>query len=355
VIERLRQGLDKSKAVAKFKGMRRRQQIGIPAFAVILALSIWAALERDAFEGLLLLVGASALLMAALGFTPNRPKLRVASSSGENKAVAQREPVRPVDEEAIVDEQEQACREEMPRQPRAKFPPGHPLGGMEALTDQLEQAERLLNQPSDDSLREHLQEIRSYGYELGEWLSSYEDARAEYLRSFECELRVYEAGHASADHVDLILRFPEGFELDEDYPGVDEQPERPKFSSGAFLGPGMADLIRSGHQGIPTRPDGIKLHRTDDEPRYSLENGCPRIDYLLGHINQAHYRAVPAFTLKAPEDPGAYNVTWELSADGLPKALTGTVTLEFRPPPQGQPITALEDLEAEGRELHLLG
>ncbi len=352
---RLRQARGGLKAaVARFKGIRRRRQIGIPAFAVILALSVWAALERDVFEGILLLVAASGLLVAALGFAPNRPKLRVTDSTGHDWMAVKREPVRPIDEEAIVDEQEQVCREEMPRQPRPVFPPGHVLGGasVQTIAEQLEQANRHLGQPSDDVLREHLGEVNNYGSELREWLLSFEAARAECLRIFECELRIYEAGHASADHINLILRFPEGFELDEKLPEVNEQPKRPEFSYGSVVLPFSSAMDFA--QNAASYVEGLKLHRTDDEPRYSLESGRPRIDYSLGHVNQAHYRSVPAFTLKAPKEPGEYEIDWELTADGLPKALTGTFILEFRPPSQSQPLTALGDLEAEGRQFNLL-
>ena len=87
----------------RLKRMRRRRQIGIPAFVVILGLSIWAALERDVFEGILLLVAASGLLVAALGFAPNRPNLRVTDLTGEDDVVIQRDPVCPIDEDAVVE------------------------------------------------------------------------------------------------------------------------------------------------------------------------------------------------------------------------------------------------------------
>jgi len=355
--KRLRKARDwPGAAVAKFRGIRRRQQIAIPTFVVIVALSVWAALERDVFEGILLLVAASGLLVGALGFAPNRPKLRVADSSGRDRVAIHWGMVRPVDEEAIVDEREQVCREEMPRQPQPKLPPGHVLGGasVQAVTRQLDYVHHISGQPSDDTLWEHLGEISDYGSELREWVLAFEAARVECLRVFDCELRIYEAGHAAADHVDLILRFPEGFELDDALPEIDEPPKRPEFSYGRIRPP-FIDIRDTVQWAAANRAGSIQLHRTVDEPRYSLESGRPRIDYSLGHVNQAHYRSVPSFSMKAPRDPGEYEVDWELTADGLTKALTGTLILEFSPPLQGQPITTLSDLEAEGQEFSLLG
>lgn len=356
---RIQQVLSERKAAlsAKLKKVRRRRRIGVPVFTVIVALSVWAVIERDVFEGLLVLIAASGLLIGALGFLPNRPSLHVADSSGYGGIALQPPPVRPIDEDSVVGERERSCRNEMPRQPRAKFPPGHVLGGatVESVAEQTEHMHRMMGWPTDETLREHLDRVTKYGSELREWIEEFEEARAECLRAFNLGLRIYEQGHAATDHVDLILRFPEGFELEGELPEVDEPPEAPSFSSGIVF-PGFSSAHAAAVSSAANRiVHGFKpQQRTDDEPRYSLEEGRPRVDYSLGHVNQSHYRPVPAFTLKAPKEPGTYEVAWELTADALPKAISGSLILEISAASGAEPITTLAEMREQGEGLGLL-
>lgn len=320
----------------RIKKAPRRRQIGVPVFLVVLGLAVWATKERGAFDGVTLLVGSLGLLLGLLQMIPARPKLRL-TGRDEQPVIVFTPAVRPLDENSIVKEQVSKALEAMPRRPA-------PEGSTPSLLDYESPGlgpGRVGLRHSDETLREHEAKIFDFESHLREWVTDLEAARADRLRLCEEELRLHELGYAPADHVHLRLFFPEGFELEDEAPSIDSSPDPP-------------ELPREGHQFLARRPEpvlpikgGIQLHHPDDEPHYSEKDGLPVVDYDLGRINQADHRDVPAFELKAPRDPGSYEIRWEASAAGLIKPASGTITFQVRQPEEIEPITTLAEAEQE--------
>jgi len=319
----------------RIKKAPRRRQIGVPIFLGVLGLAIWATKERGAFDGVTLLVGSLGLLLGLLQMIPARPKLKLTGRDDEPLIVFT-PVVRPLDENNIVKEQVGQALEAMPRRPA---PEGCAPSAFDYESPGLGPG-RVVLRHSDETLREYEGKIFDFESRLREWVTDLEAARADRLRLCEEELRLHELGYAPADHAHLRLFFPEGFELEDEAPSIDSSPDPPELArEGQFL-------ARRPEQVLPIK-GGIQLHHPDDEPHYSEKNGLPVVDYDLGRINQADHRDVPPFELKAPREPGSYEIKWEASAAGLNRPATGTLTFKVRQPEEIEPITTLAEAKQE--------
>jgi hypothetical protein len=325
----------------RIKKASRRRQIGVPVFLVVLGLAIWATKERGSFDGVTLLVGSLGLLLGLLQMIPARPKLKL-TGRDDDPLIIFTPVVRPFDEDSIIKEQVSKALEAMPRRPA---PEGSTASAFAYESRGLGPG-RVGLRHSDETLRQHEGKISHFESRLQEWVTDLEAARAERLRLCEEELRLHELGYAPADHAHLRLFFPEGFELEDEAPSIDSPPDPPELTmEGQFLAR-RPELV------LPIK-GGIKLHHPDDEPHYSEKNGLPVVDYDLGRINQADHRDVPAFELKAPREPGRYEIEWEASAAGLNRPAFGTITFEVRAPEEIEAITTLAEAKQERIDFEL--
>ncbi len=320
----------------RFKKASRRRQIGVPAFLVVVGISIWAIKERGALDGVTLLVGSFGLLLGLLQMIPSRPKLRL-TGQDDDSVLTVTPTVRPVDEDSIVKERVSQALEAMPRRPP---PEDSTPNALDWESPGLGPGNFGIRH-SDETLRKHEAKIFDYESELREWVTTLEAARADRLRLFEKELRLHELGQALADHVHLRLFFPEGFELEDEAPDIGAPPEPPELLSD------RREWLRQLAETLPVKPGSIKLHHPGDEPHYSTRNSLPVVDYELGRINQSDHRDVPAFELKAPREPGNYEIRWEASAAGLTKPAQGVITLRVQEPLETEPITTMEEANEE--------
>jgi len=339
--------------ITEWRALPRRRQIGIPAFLAVTGLSVWAALERGLFDGGTLFIAFLGSLLGLLQLVPSRPRLQLTDRTGQDSSelVATPASTRPFDEDEIEAGEVEVCKGEMPRQPRQGMPPGSLLHNpLQETEDKLLRMTRPLD-VSDGSLRDYLAEVGDYTARLRNWLTDLEVARADRLRLLRLELRIRERGHAAADHVHLRLLLPDGFELDEGPMEVDLPPKRPEFRRD-ILPPAVSS--RALHSLSKRLPDAADPRRPDDaEPRYSREAGLPRIDFELGRVNQSDHRDVPEFRIKAPREPGNYEVRWEITAAGLSRPARGAINIEIAEGQEDEPITSLEQAEEEQQRFGL--
>ena len=324
----------------RIKKASRRRQIGVPVFLIMLGLAIWATKERGAFDGVTLLVGSLGLLLGLLQMTPARPKLKLTGRDDEPLIIFT-PVVRPLDKNSILKEQVGKALEAMPRRPA----PEGTTSAFDYESPGLGPG-RVGLRHSDQTLRQHEGKISDFESHLQEWVTNLEAARVDRLRLCEEELRLHELGYAPVDHAHLRLFFPEGFELEDEAPSIDSPPNPPELTMEGQL------LARRPEQVLPIK-GGIKLHHPDDEPHYSEKSGLPVVDYDLGRINQADHRDVPAFELKAPSEPGRYEIEWEASAAGLNRPASGAITFEVRAPEEIEPVTTLAEAKQERIDFEL--
>jgi hypothetical protein len=325
------------------KSLPPRRLLGPPAFLIALGLCAWATFARGLFDGVTLLAGLCGVLSLGLLLLPSRPRLRVEVRNGQGQdllVIAPMKPVRPLNKEAIVQEQAAIALSGMPERPRPRVAPDATLGevaGAHIAAGIISS----ISGASERALQEFEGKVAAYGRNLGQWLTRLEAARAERLRLFEAELRLRELGHAPADYVHLRLHFPAGFQLNSDLLRAGLPPDRPDFS------PGISSALINRLNRATELPDIEPIHLPGSEKaRYSMEDGAPVIDYDLGRVNQSDRRNVPSFCLRAPA-PGSYQVQWEVSAAGLGRPAHGSFTIEVTEPKQGEPITSLSEAEAE--------
>lgn len=197
-------------------------------------------------------------------------------------------------------------------------------------------------------MNEHREKVRRFEARLRSWLTDFEIARADRLRLFDGELRLHELGHAPADYARLRLFFPKGFELEDEAPDIGDPPKAPRWTTGL-------DGLLNPNALMPQLRGGLldQLRRDDDEAQYGLKDGLPEVTYGLGRVNQSDDRPVPFFRLKAPRQPGTYQVQWEATAAGLSKPAWGTLSIEVRESIDDAPITSLGEAEQEREELEL--
>jgi hypothetical protein len=333
------------------EGLNRvSQQMTLRAGVLVAALValVWAGVSRGWFDGVTLALAISALGLSLLQRLPARPQLIVGPRTGDQLVLRHGEPVRPFDQDAIVAEQVEACEGEMPRLPKPAFPPGSPLVDHLAGVDAGERLDEAISGVSDQRLRAYMAEVTDYSIEVRKWLTALETGRADRLRVAEGQLRIRELGRAPADHVRLRMQFPEGFSVDEELPEVPRPPQRPRLKQSAF-GRAPGGLVL---QETYLQPNvRIRLPGTD-MPDYRADDGQVVVTWDLGHVNQSERREVPAFSIKAPE-PGIYPVDWEITADGLPRAVNGVISVVVEPAEVIEPILTLADVEDERKAREL--
>ncbi|HSS05179.1 MAG TPA: hypothetical protein VLK89_08345 [Solirubrobacterales bacterium] len=332
----------------RFKELPPRRLFGPPALLIALGLCVWATLARGLFDGVTLLAGMCGVLSLGLLLLPSRPRLQVLVRDTPDPTRLDLVPtwsVRPLDKQAILQEQVDLALATMPERPEPQLGPDDAVGRILAKTA-VAGIQASLSGATDEALKEFESKVSSYEHKLVRWLEQLEKSRGEHLKVFEGELRIRELGHAPADHVHLRLRFPNGFLLAGKLPRAGSPPTRPHFS------PGIGSLLpRSALERAMPEIEPIYLPGTD-KARYSIEEDAPVIDYELGRVNQHDHRDVPAFSLRVP-GPGSYAVQWKASATGLGKPARGKLTIEFSEPDQGEPIITLTEADAEREKLDL--
>lgn len=326
--------------------------------AVILGVVV--AITSTVLAGLTLLIGFSGVLSLILLLLPARPRLR-AELRGRDAArnppghlgveLLPERAIRPLDIDAIVEAEEAAARETMPRRPTPKAPSGA-FGGVFELSPALTGMLSSASGATDEELHNFAGKVRVFGENLRAWLEGLEAARAELLRYFKVAVRVQEIGGAPADFARVRLSFPASFEEPARPPMVPEPPSRPEFV-GRF---GMAPITNVPRLSVPR---GSLAHLVPDtdairgmSAEYSSEDGRIVVDLNLGHINQGEYRDTAEFSLRAAS-PGVHEVGWRVSANGLAAPAEGIIAAEVCEPKQCKPITDFAEAMAE-RELHRL-
>jgi hypothetical protein len=146
----------------------------------------------------------------------------------------------------------------------------------------------------------------------------------------------------------LKLRFPDGFDVDEELPKVPPPPTRPRFHGGTAGSTAARALFSETYLQPNMR---IRLPGTDSAD-YSIEDGQIVVVWDLGRVNQSEERDVPAFFLKGPGS-GTYRVDWEITAEGLQKPAKGNLPLRVEAPEADEPITTLADVEGERKAREL--
>lgn len=326
----------------RFKEASRRQQFVAIAGLIVLSIAAWAVKTRGLFEGVTFLIASAAFLVGLVQVLPARPKLRLTALGNDHPHLAVQPVGRPLDENAIVQEQISDALSEMPSQSTSH---GVGFGAENAL----QALSGFTGAYSDEHLDKYREKVRRFEVRLRNWLTDLEVARADRLRLFDGELRLHELGHAPADHARLRLFFPEGFELEDEAPDIGDPPKTPNWTTG------LSGLLHSNTSIARLRGRGLldQLRRDDDEAQYGLKDGLPEVTYELGRVNQSDDRPVPCFRLKAPRQPGTYQVRWEATATGLSKPARGTLTIEVREPIDDAPISSLSEAEGEREEFEL--
>lgn len=330
------------------KTVQPQKALRVAAVVASLIALVWAGLSRGLFDGVTLSIAIAALGLGALQLFQARPRLVVDPRSGDRMVVRHDQPVRPFDKEAILARQVAECHDEMPRQPKPEFPLVSPLVTPLAGVEASLRIEDALSGVGDDRLHEFLQQISDYSTKLRNWLDAIDSARADRVRVFEGRLRIRELGQAPGDHVRLKLRFPDGFDVDDELPLVPRLPHRPLFHGGTEGPVAAGGMFKESYL---EPKSSIRLPGTD-KPNYSIEEGLVVVAWDLGRINQSERRDVPAFALKGP-GPGTYRVGWEVTAEGLPKPAKGIISLRIDRPEEGEPITTLAGVEEERRAREL--
>ncbi|MFL5874078.1 MAG: hypothetical protein ACJ75T_11500 [Solirubrobacterales bacterium] len=318
-----------------------RQRYGTAGLIVFIGLSAWASLERDLFEGLILLGTLGAIGLAALNhFLPPRPRFQVSFRNVPDPGVLSLVPdwrKRPLDQAAIAQEQVDLALETMPQRPHQAVPPHMQIGRLIA-EGAIASFQSAIAGTTEEELQDFENKVAAYGGEVADWVGRFEASREEHLKVFKGKLRVEELGSAPADHVRLRLRFPKGFRLTDDLSLVGKPPARPKFNPSVF--DGMGNPIRKAQ-----RAGSIPWPLSDnDEPTYSMEHGEPVVECDLGRINQGDHRDAPVIELRIP-GPGSFVVQWEASSSGLGKPAIGTLTIVCEAAKEGPPITTLKQAE----------
>jgi len=339
-------------ALDRLKNLSLRWRYGSVGLIVFIGLSVWASVERDLFDGLILLGTLGAVGVAALNhFLPSRPRFEVGFRNNSDPGVLCLVPGwrrRLLDREAITQEQVDLALETMPERPALE--PPEELGQLGPFFAQsaLASFQAQFTGTRDEDFAEFESKVATYGGTLANWVGQLEVSCEEHRKVFKGKLRVEELGGAPADHVHLRLRFPEGFRLARDLPEVGEPPARPNFAPG--IGTYFAQRDFSEMQSIATK---LPWPKNAEAASYSTENGKPVVDFELGRINQGDHRDVPVFALRVP-GPGSFTVDWEASSSGLGKPATGTLTIECETAKDGPPITTLKQAEDQQERIEQL-
>lgn len=339
-------------ALGRLKKLSPRQRYGVAGLIVFVGLSGWASIERDLFEGLILLGTLGAIGFAALNhFVPSRPRFQVSFRNTPDPGLltfVPGWPKRPLDQAAIAQEQVDLALETMPERPYIKPPDELEQIGPFVAQSALASLEARFTGTTDKDYEEFESKVASYGGMLADWVRRFEVSREERQKVFNGKLRVEELGSAPADHVHLRLRFPEGFKLARDVPEVEEPPARPDFAPGlgAYFTP--KDFSKA-----PRIAADIPWPRSSNAASYSMEDGKPVVDFELGRINQGDHRDASGFALRVSA-PGSFTVQWEASSSGLGKPATGTLTIECEAAKEGPPITTLRQVEDQWERMEQL-
>lgn len=331
----------------RLKELPPRHRYGPLGLTLSIALSAWAAVERDLFDGLILLTAVVGLGLGITSrFFPPRPRFQVSFRGAPDPQVLSLVPGwrrRPLDQAAIAQQQVDLAMATMPKRPKSTVPPDMQIGYLIAQ-GALSSLQAEITGTTEEDLQEFENKVAAYGGIVTDWVGRLEASREEHLKVFKGRLRVEELSSAPADHVRLRLRFPEGFKLASNLPTVEEAPTRPKFNRSVFES--MRDVVEAQHSsGSIPWPVG-----DDGEPTYSIENGKPVVECDLGRINQGDHRDAPTFELRIP-GPGSYTVQWEVSSSGLGEPATGTLTIKCQEAKEGAPITKLDEAEAQRKRL----
>lgn len=336
----------------RLRSLSLRQRYGLIGLIVFIGLSVWASVERDLFDGLILLGTLGAVGVAALNhFFPSRPRFEVGFRNTSNPGLLTLVPTwcrRLLDREAIIQEQVDLALETMPERPALEPPDELEKVGPFIVQSAFASLQADLTGTNDEDFAEFEREVATYGGTLDEWVQQLEVSREEHQKVFQGRLRVEELGGAPADHVHLRLRFPEGFRLASDLSEAGEPPTRPNFAPG--VGAYFAPRNLSKMQRIASK---FPWPKNAEGASYSTENGRPVVDFELGRINQGDHRDVPAFALRVP-GPGTFPIHWETSSSGLGKPATGTLTIKWEAAEDGPPITTLKQAEHEQERIENL-
>lgn len=246
--------------VSKLKGMPLRSWLRICSILAAVVALVWAGLSRGLFDGVTLAIAIAALGLALLQRLPARPQLGVVPRTGGQLTFRHEKELRPFDEDQIVREQVDVCEKEMPRMPKPEFPPDSPLAVYLASAEAGARLQDAISGVSDSHLRAYMEKVSDHSIKLRKWLEAVDVGRADRVRVVEGRLRVQELGRAPADHVRLRMRFPEGFDIDEELPKVPQPPRRPHFEGFICRVAATRVLV---YRGLlrPQRPDPIPRYR----------------------------------------------------------------------------------------------
>ena len=180
----------------RLKELPPKRLFGPPALVVALGLCVWATAARGLFDGVTLFAGLCGVLSLGLLLLPSRPRLQVVVRDEPDPKRLILEPtwkVRPLDRQAIVQEQVDRARETMPERPNFQLGVGDQVGQILARTA-MAGLQTSIAGVSDENLEKFERRVSAYSRKLSAWLDELEKARAERLKVFEGELRIRELG-----------------------------------------------------------------------------------------------------------------------------------------------------------------
>jgi hypothetical protein len=257
--------------------------------------------------------------------------------------------LREIDVEAIVARERERALSTIPTPkptPLQKTVGGAAYAEIERMAETMRKASMLgrIGPITDEERQTFADRVDRYAHELREWLSEYENWRAETTLIFVTHLRFENRGRVPAHDARVQLRFPDTFESVDEYPELDDPPDRPRFTRGGLSA--LTGLLNS----TLTIPPGYSPRLLDPSFRSNVSPPNYRrgsllveltVDKLLHGVAEDTNEPV---MLRVDAD-GEYEVPWEIHAENLGEPSTGTLRLSIETQVlEGPPIETLDDL-----------
>jgi len=175
------------------------------------------------------------------------------------------------------------------------------------------------------------EQLRDHEVALREWLGDYRDLADQYARTFELDLHVTASQRgAYAEDVSLVLVFPSGIEIVDDWPTIACPPEPPGYQAPAprpyFTTP---DRIPLGSLGSPVHvpPISFELPTIPEQSIWNVDDDNSRATISLGSIHHGSSVHIREGLLVRVRSPGRIEIAWTLFAKNSRRHRSGTLTL----------------------------
>jgi hypothetical protein len=267
------------------------------------------------------------------------------------KAILERKRLaRELDIDAIVAAERQRALAAMPQPKRVGSTPEQVAGGVS-----LGQIQRIAEMGllamgggvyTEEELSAFHKRVDEYAGHLRDWLTAYETYQREVSLIFRSDLRFENRGRVPATDVRVQLRFPDAFQAVEDYPELEERPDRPRPPArGLAALPGLATpdfrIPHTSRYPMITPP----IRGNVSAPRY--RRGSLVVEYEIDKLLHGVPEETDEPIMLRIEEDGRYEIPWEVHAENLAEPATGTLVLEVvTEKVEGAEITRLEELTA---------